>query len=96
MDESSASAGGTSKVTKGIPRRSGKSTSQSPVNLAGSSGSTAKVSGNDDAAVVPRGSSRLREKGKVVYSARRGVIKPGKRNADDGGEGQRPRKRAAT
>ena len=49
----------------------------------------------DSNLVAPRGSSRLKEKGKVTYSARRGVIKPGKRSGDNGSDSQRPRKRAA-
>lgn len=44
---------------------------------------------------APRGSNRLREKGKVTYSARRGIIKPPKRSGEFDLETQGSRKRTA-
>ena len=100
LGESSASRVGQPKGTKRGPRRTGKSTNVPPVDATRSlntaEGSAKKASGDGTRPVAARGSSRLKEKGKVVYSARRGVIKPAKRGADGDGEGERPRKRTAS
>lgn len=83
------------KAKKDPPKRSAKATKK-PVSNAGNSLNPAEGSSQttDADPVAPRGSRRLKEKGKVVYSARRGVIKPNKHSIDED-ESDRPRKRAA-
>ena len=100
LGESSASRVRQAKGTKRGSRRVEKSANGPPIDAAPSlntaEGSAEKGSGRDSRPAAARGSSRLKEKGKVVYSARRGVIKPAKRGADGDGDGERPRKRTAS
>ena len=93
--QSSASTVPPLKPKKAPPRRSAKAAKESAAPRGNSpspaEGSSEKV---NDAPVAPRGSKRLKEKGKVVYSPHRGIIKPTKRSTDEE-ESYRPRKRTA-